>query len=72
MPNVKKARKDCQYTAEERKVLHKFKEEYRSQVTSDARGHVFRSKILPAIFNYWSNDGLVAIPDDKVGEQVKV
>jgi hypothetical protein len=53
----RKARKDCKYTAEERKVIDLYKEEFRSETTKAGRVLILRSKILPAIFNYWVQNG---------------
>lgn len=44
---------DCLYTPEERKVLEEFKVEYRSHVNRQLRAQTFRSKILPALYEYW-------------------
>lgn len=58
MPTVttkkaRKARQDCKYTPEEQATIRPYKDEYQSQTTSPGWGHIFRTKILPAIFNYW-------------------
>ena len=69
---MRKARQACHYTAEERKVFHIFKEEYRSQTTKERRGHILKTKILPNIFNYWTNDGAQPLNEDDARERVKV
>ena len=68
----RKPRQDCQYTVEECKVFQKYKEEYQSQMTRECQGHIFKMKILPKIFNYWTNDGALPLSDDEVAKQVKV
>jgi hypothetical protein len=55
-PTAKKARKDCQYTAAERAIIGKYKVEYREQSTKELRKQVIEEKILPDIFNYWSEE----------------
>jgi hypothetical protein len=68
---VRKPRKDCQYTAEECTVFLQYKEDYRLQTTSDGRGHIFRSKILPDIFNYWTDNGNISMSSKEMDGHVK-
>jgi hypothetical protein len=70
--NARQPRKGCSYTPDERKVLNIYKEEYRIQTTSKCRGNIFRTKILPAIFNYWTDDGAVPITRDEEANRVEV
>ena len=74
MPEKKgrKPRRDCKYTPEERAVMSEFKVEYLSQSSSPARGHIFRSKILPAIFNYWTANGKLNTIKANMEGEVKV
>jgi hypothetical protein len=69
---VRKPRKNCLYSVEERIVIQPFKDEYRSQTLAERRGHIFRSKILPAIFDYWAKDGPGSMNSDEVESRVKV
>jgi hypothetical protein len=69
---ARKPRRDCKYTPAERAVMSEFKEEYLLHSTPAARGHIFRSKILPAIFNYWTvTDKIESIKAD-MEKEVKV
>ena len=69
---TRKARQDCQYTAEERNAIRMHKDEYRSQTTRVSRGHIFKTKILPDMFNYWTNNGALSLSEDEVAKRVKV
>jgi hypothetical protein len=69
---IRKARQACHYTAEEREVFNKYKEEYRSQTTKEQRGHILKTQILPDLFNYWTNDGAVPLSDAEACKRVKV
>ena len=53
IPTPRRAHKDAFYTQEEIQVIRKHKEEYRQQTTREERGHIFRTKILVDLFNYW-------------------
>ena len=64
--------KGALYTTEEHIVINVFREEYRSQINSEQRGPMFKSKILPAIFDYWAQDGPNSISSEVVEEHVKV
>ncbi|KAF8814119.1 hypothetical protein BYT27DRAFT_7250340 [Phlegmacium glaucopus] len=55
--NDRQHRKDCKYTAEERKVMGPYKESFRTQTTKAGHLQILRTDILPAIFNYWVNNG---------------
>jgi hypothetical protein len=68
----RKPRHPCQYTAEERKVFQRYKEEYRSQTTKERRGYIFKTKILPDLFNYWTDDGAMTLSDEEAAKRVKV
>ena len=56
----------------EQTVINVFKEEYWSQTTSERRGHIFKYKVLPAIFDYWAQEVPGSILDEEVQEHVKV
>ena len=68
---MKKPRKGAQYLPEEQTVINVFKED-RSQTTSKRHGHICKSKELPAIFDYWAQEGPGSILDEEVQEHVKV
>jgi hypothetical protein len=53
---TRKPRTGGAYTEIEKKIIGKFKDEYRQQLTRELRGIVMREKILPAIFNYWQGE----------------
>ena len=46
------------YTDEERAILNGYKDKYISETTPEGRKQLARSTILPAIFNYWSQQGM--------------
>ena len=69
---TQKPRKGALYTPEERSVINIFKEEYRMQTSAEHCGHIFQSKILPAIFDYWEKGAPDSINADEVNEHVKV
>ena len=56
---TKKARKN-QFTREEIDVLDKYKKEYRTMTTTDARHALIRTHILVDIFNYWFGKGIIS------------
>jgi hypothetical protein len=53
-----KGRKDCKYTVEERKVIGKYKNEYKKATNRAERAMLMKNKILVDIFNYWYSQGL--------------
>lgn len=59
-----KSRKGCRYSDAERAVLSKYKEEYKSKTTPEAREQVLKQKVFVDIFNYWySKEG--AMPSEE-------
>lgn len=70
--NERRSRKDSAYSQEERDVMAVYKEEYRSQPSHELRGMVFRTKILPAIFNYWHTLGKDPQTEEGSIESIKV
>jgi hypothetical protein len=60
------------YTYEERKVLQPFKKDYRSQPNKLERANMFRATILPAISNYWKDNGNPPVNEADLSERVKV
>jgi hypothetical protein len=53
--NSRKTREGCRYTEEERRVIGKYKKEYRKLTTREARAELFQTKILVDIFNFWDS-----------------
>ena len=68
----RKARQPCLYSGEERQVIEVYKEEYRSQLTKERRGHIFKTKILPDILNFWTKGGTICLGEVEVTKRVKV
>jgi hypothetical protein len=68
----KQKRISSKYTYEERKVLHPFKKEYRSQPNKPERAKMFRETILPAICNYWRDNGNDPVNEGDLSGRVKV
>lgn len=54
---IRKPRRDCIYSAAERAVLRPYRDIYRAQTTKEKRAEIFSSKILPDMFNFWSERG---------------
>jgi hypothetical protein len=52
----KPPRRDCQYTEEEMDQMRPFKANYK-KATQAERLIIMRTKILPAMFNYWTSQG---------------
>jgi hypothetical protein len=52
----KPPRKDCQYSPEEMDQICPFKVEYK-KATQPERLIIMKTKILPAMFNYWTSQG---------------
>jgi hypothetical protein len=50
---VRKARKGCQYTDEERAVLGKFKAAYKATTNHSQRDALMRGSIFPEMWNFW-------------------
>jgi hypothetical protein len=65
-------RGNCAYSLEERQVLNEFKIEYKMQTSRPLRAIIFRSKILPAIYNYWTDNGMVQEPEENSRLRIKV
>ena len=53
----KKLRKDCKYNAEELQQILPFKSSFIKATTIPERILILRSQILPAMFNYWAENG---------------
>jgi hypothetical protein len=48
-----------------------FKDKYRRANNKDERKHIFRSDILPAIFNHWTDNGKVSVSIEYKKEQIE-
>jgi hypothetical protein len=53
----RKPRSDSKYTAVEYEQIRPFKDSYMKATTRSARIFIFKSRILPAMFNYWKRNG---------------
>ena len=69
---VRKPRRDCKYTLNERAIIAIYKDKYQSETTSAGRGHIFRSNILLAIFNYWTETGKINDIRQDIESEAKV
>ena len=63
---------NCQYTIEERKVLNQWKKDYIIQTSPSTRRQIFRSQILPGIFEYWRSIGRSSESSDVSAYKIKV
>lgn len=63
---------NCAYTLDERAVLNKFKKNYITQTTSSARKQIYRSEILPKIFEYWRGIGKPPKDSEESAGRIKV
>lgn len=61
---TRKIRKECEYTPEERAVLGKYKEEYKSKTTTEEREMLLRTRILVDIFNHWHTQNVDLSPEE--------
>lgn len=68
----KKTRAPCQYTEQERQLLEPFREIYRSESNRDVRKHIWRSKILTAMFNHWTDNARIQISEEEFHRRVAV
>jgi len=68
---AKRPRSTCQYSVTERAVMDPFKDKYRRANNKDERKHIFRSDILPAIFNHWTDNGKVSVSIEYKKEQIE-
>lgn len=70
---AKQTRKDSRYSIAERAIIGVYKTEYREQTTKEFRGQVMTEKILPAIFNYWTEQrGGQIIPEEESKKLITV
>ena len=67
-------RKDSRYSTDEKKVLEKYKHEYRKTTTPEERYDLLRNRILVDIFNYWYEKGEVTpeIGEIALSERIRV
>jgi hypothetical protein len=66
----RKPRKESAYSKEEKSILGKYKDEYKSK-TARERQNVLRGSILVDIFNYWQDKG-IALDADEMEKRVTV
>lgn len=71
-PRKRKKTKNCSYTRDERKAIEPYKSEYRSHATRELRAQTFRTKILPAIYNYWRGIGNEPSTEEESADRIKV
>lgn len=64
-------RRPSKYSVQERAILNSHKDHYKQQTTPAGRMHVAQTDILPAIFNYWSSQG-VEFTDGEIERRTKV
>jgi hypothetical protein len=69
---IRKQRKDSHLSVEERQVINKYKEEYRSQTTRELRGDVFRNKIQVDMLDYWKTQGMDITDETETQNRIKV
>lgn len=62
----------CTYPISDRKAIEPYKKDYRLQINKALRGQIFRTKILPAIFNHWRADGREPTSDLESAGRIKV
>lgn len=72
IPKVRKPRKDAFYTREEIQVINTHKEEYKQQTTRELRGHIFKTKILVDLFNFWLSQGNAPEDEEESTNRIKV
>ena len=68
----RKQRTDCTVPMEVREVMEPFKAAYKAQVNKHGRAHIFRTQILPAVFNYWYRVQDYARNEEECCERMKV
>ena len=68
----KKPRANCTYKGVERAVLDAFREEYKSEVDGKARRQIYTTKVLPAIFNFWTDNGTRGLSEKERAERIRV
>ena len=60
------------YNDEERAILNVYKEQYIKETTADGRKQLARSTTFPAIFNYWSRQGISITTNAEIARRSKV
>lgn len=72
IPTTRRPRQGTRYSREELVVMSRYKAEYKEQTTKALRAHVFRTKILVDMFNYWDKEGTLPLEEELCAELVKV
>jgi hypothetical protein len=67
-----KSRKGCRYTDEERAILSKYKDEYKSKTTAQERQQLLKQKLFVDIFNFWFSKEGAKPSEDETKKRVKV
>jgi len=67
-----KQRKDSHLSVQERDIINKYKDEYRSQTTRELRGDVFRNKIQVDMLDYWNTQGINTTDETETQNRLKV
>jgi len=67
IPKTRKPHRDALYSRDEIAIISKHKEEYQQQTTRALRGHVFKTKILVDIYNFWLAKGMQPV-ESEAGE----
>src|ERR1700721_904722 len=63
---------DSTYPLDDRKAIQPYKTDYRSQTNRALHGQIFRTKILPAIYNHWRANGREPTSDLESAGRIKV
>jgi hypothetical protein len=72
IPTTRRPRQGTRYSREELVVMSRYKAKYKEQTTKALRAHVFRTKILVDMFNYWDKEGTLPLEEELCAEWVKV
>ena len=57
---------------EEIQIINTHKEEYKQQMTQELRGHIFKTKILVNLFNFWLEQGNAPEDEEESTNRIKV
>lgn len=69
-PRPRKQRKETFYTKEERAIMGKYKDDFKT-TRGKERDHIVRGKILVDLFNFWHNKG-IGLREDEMETRVTV
>jgi len=71
IPDTRRVRRDAIYSREELTVIGKYKDEYKTQTTREARKFCMK-KILLDMFTYWDERGNIAADEEDNVERARV